>query len=335
VTAARRFSVEEHVDGLRAGDRVMLGRTITLVESTRAEDNDKALAVLERILPRTGGAMRLGITGVPGVGKSSFIEALGMHLIEAGHRIAVLAIDPSSRRSGGSIMGDKTRMERLGRDERAFIRPSPSAGSLGGVARKTREALLLCEAAGHDVIIVETVGVGQSETVVHSMVDFFLLLLLPNAGDLLQGIKRGIMELADAVAVNKADGANLEAARRARAEFELALHYLPPSSPAWHPPACICSALDGTGIAEIWERVLEHRRLLSADGELERKRREQSRSWMYDSIHAALAERFFRTDAVRTALPELERRVMDGSLSALSAADALLRLLEPERDGNR
>jgi LAO/AO transport system kinase len=255
VQARRRrrpeLGIDDHVEGILAGDRVILGRTITLIESLKPEHNDMALAVMERILPHTGKSIRIGITGVPGVGKSTFIEALGTLLTREGHRLAVLAIDPSSSISGGSIMGDKTRMEKLSADAHAFIRPSPSAGSLGGVARKTREAMLICEAAGFDVVLIETVGVGQSETLVHSMVDFFLLLMLAGAGDMLQGIKRGIMELADAVAITKADGDNLLASRRARHEYETALHYLTPSVPGWHPPVQTCSALTGEGIQEV------------------------------------------------------------------------------------
>ncbi len=321
---SRELSVEEHVDGILAGDRVILGKTITLIESLKAEHTRKALAVMERLLPHTGKAIRIGITGVPGVGKSSFIEALGSWLTERGHRIAVLAIDPSSQLSSGSIMGDKTRMEKLSVDPNAFIRPSPSAGSLGGVARKTREAMLVCEAAGFDVVFVETVGVGQSETMVHSMVDFFLLLMLAGAGDSLQGIKRGIMELADAVAINKADGDNLGPARLARSEYEGALHLMKYPAPDWHPPVLTCSALTRAGIAEIWESIEDYRRRMKENGWLEKKRREQALSWMHESIRQALQDRFREHPGVAELLPALETAVSTGEKPALLAAQRLL-----------
>lgn len=328
-TAKRRtpriLSVEEHVAGILAGDRVVLGKTITLFESLKPEHNRIAMAVMERILPHTGKAVRIGITGVPGVGKSSFIEALGSWLTEQGHRIAVLAIDPSSQLSRGSIMGDKTRMEKLSVDINAFIRPSPSAGSLGGVARKTREAMLVCEAAGFDAIFVETVGVGQSETMVHSMVDFFLLLMLAGAGDSLQGIKRGIMELADAVAINKADGDNIVNANRARAEYESALHLMKHSAPDWRPPVLTCSSLTRAGIPEIWDAVSEFRARMISNGWLERRRREQALAWMHESINEALRERFSSHPGVAALLPRLEDAVSTGTLPALLAAQRLLK----------
>ena len=322
--ASRALSVEEHVEGILSGDRVVLGKTITLIESLRPEHNRKAMAVMERLLPHTGHAVRIGITGVPGVGKSTFIEALGSWLTERGHRIAVLAIDPSSQISRGSIMGDKTRMEKLSVDANAFIRPSPSAGSLGGVARKTREAMFVCEAAGFDVVFVETVGVGQSETKVHSMVDFFLLLMLAGAGDSLQGIKRGIMELADAVVINKADGDNELHARSARSEYESALRLMKYPVPDWAPPVMTCSSLTRAGIPEVWASVEDFRARMHANGWLARKRREQAMAWMHDTIRQALQERFLTHPGVSTRMPELERQVSEGRVPALLAAQHLL-----------
>jgi LAO/AO transport system kinase len=320
----RELSIEEHVEGILSGDRVVLGKTITLIESLKPEHNRKALAVMERLLPHTGNAVRIGITGVPGVGKSTFIEALGSWLTERGHRIAVLAIDPSSQISSGSIMGDKTRMEKLSVDEKAFIRPSPSAGSLGGVARKTREAMLVCEAAGFDVVFVETVGVGQSETMVHSMVDFFLLLMLAGAGDSLQGIKRGIMELADTVVINKADGDNLAHAKRARSEYEGALHLMKYPAPDWSPPVLTCSALTRAGMEQIWETIENYRTRMSSNGWMEKKRREQALAWMHDSIRQALQDRFRAHAEVSALLPAMEAEVTAGRLPALLAAQRLL-----------
>lgn len=327
----REWSVDEHVRGILAGDRVVLGKTITLIESLRPEHNARALRVMEQVLPHTGKALRIGITGVPGVGKSTFIEALGSLLTARGHRVAVLAIDPSSTRSRGSIMGDKTRMERLSVDPMAFIRPSPSAGSLGGVARKTREAMLLCEAAGFDTVFIETVGVGQSETMVHSMVDCFLLLMLAGAGDQLQGIKRGIMELADAIAINKADGDNVLAARAARAEYENALHLMSYPWPDWSPPVLTCSAVSGDGMEEVWATIAAFGERMTANGVLEQKRREQALAWMHDTIRQSLHEHFAAHAGVAALLPELERRVAEGALPPLLAAQ---RLLETFLGGN-
>lgn len=321
---ARTLSVDEHVEGIRNGDRVVLGKTITLIESRKAEHNRKALEVMRRLAPYTGKAIRVGITGVPGVGKSTFVEALGTWLCGQGHQVAVLAIDPSSRISSGSIMGDKTRMERLSVMPNAFIRPSPSAGSLGGVARKTREAMLVCEAAGFDVVLIETVGVGQSETMVHSMVDCFLLLMLAGAGDQLQGIKRGIMELADVVAINKADGDNARAAQAARAEYEMALHLMKYPTPGWQPPVLTCSALTGNGIAEIWNGIDQFRVVMNASGWLQRKRREQALAWMHDAIRDSLQDHFFAHAQVAAMREDLEREVAEGSTPPLLAAQRLL-----------
>lgn len=308
---------------LLAGKRRALARAITLIESTRPNHRAEAEALLTEVLPHTGRSIRLGISGVPGVGKSSFIETFGAQLIEEGHRIAVLAIDPSSRRTGGSILGDKTRMEELARNPDAFIRPSPTGGSLGGVARRTREAMLACEAAGFDVVIVETVGVGQSETAVADMVDLFLLLLLPSGGDELQGIKKGVVEIADLVVVNKADGDMTEAAARAAAEYQSALRMLRPLSAAWQVPVLRCSALTGTGIAEVWQAVGRYQAALGEDG-LACRRAEQARAWLWSEIDDTLLACFRRHPAVSEALPALERAVMAGEVTPGLAAERLL-----------
>ncbi len=308
--------LEEHRDGVLAGDRVALGRALTLVESQRAEDQRLAQALLVALQPHTGGAYRVGVTGVPGVGKSTFIDALGFELVEAGHRVAVLAVDPSSRLSGGSILGDKTRMARLAVHERAFVRPSPSSGSLGGVAHKTREAMLVCEAAGYDVLLVETVGVGQSETLVADMVDFFLFLALAGAGDELQGVKRGILEMAELVAVNKADGDNLPAARRARKELAMALHLLRPRSVHWTPPVLTCSALTGEGLDEIWAHVEEHRRRLEASGERAARRAAQLVRWTWALVEEGLRRRVEESQAAVHLEQELAAGIVTPTLAA-------------------
>jgi LAO/AO transport system kinase len=307
---------------LRDGDRASLARAITLVESKRPDHQQAAHHLVQELLPDTGKAMRVGITGSPGVGKSTSIDALGTYLTEKGHRVAVLAVDPSSSRTGGSILGDKTRMARLAMDPNAFIRPSPAAGSLGGVAAKTRETMLICEAAGFDVILVETVGVGQSETAVSDMTDFFLVLMLPGGGDELQGIKKGVVELADMIAVNKADGDNVKRAKAAAGEYRAALHILTPRSPTWSPPVITYSGLTGDGIAGLWDQVLAHRQQLSAVGEFAQRRREQQVKWMW----AMLEDRFhlrLKTDAkLRTRLPAIEKAVADGTLApALAVAE--------------
>jgi LAO/AO transport system kinase len=322
---------ETYVEGILAGDRVVLSRTITLIESTRADHQAVGQAVLERCLPHTGGAVRVGITGVPGVGKSTFIDALGMHLIDGGHRLAVLAIDPSSARTKGSILGDKTRMERLAASPQAFIRPSPAGGSLGGVAAKTRETMLLCEAAGFDVVFVETVGVGQSETTVHSMVDFFLLLVLAGAGDELQGIKRGIIEMADAIAVTKADGANVVRAQAAHAEYRSALSLYPLPASGVRPTVLTASARTGEGLDAVWQAVVAYRARTVETGYFDRKRREQARHWMHQTIEQQLLERFFASEAVRNALPDVEAAVLAGRLSSFAAAQQLLACYRAER----
>ncbi|HRP97523.1 MAG TPA: methylmalonyl Co-A mutase-associated GTPase MeaB [Rhodocyclaceae bacterium] len=314
------------VDGVRARRLRALAKTITLIESSREDHQARARAVIEALLPATGGAMRVGISGVPGVGKSTFIEALGLHLIEQGHRVAVLAVDPSSSVSGGSILGDKTRMELLSQRPEAFIRPSPSSGSLGGVAEKTRETMLVCEAAGFDVIIVETVGVGQSETAVAGMTDIFCLLQLPNAGDDLQAIKKGIMELADLIAINKAD-LDPAAAMRAQAQMKTALHLLRPTSPNWSPPVLTLSALKKDGVATFWDTVCRYRDTMTASGEFEAKRRQQARAWMWELIDAGLRSRFRRHPAVAAELPRLQVAVEAGETTPAAAAIELLRHL--------
>jgi LAO/AO transport system kinase len=307
--------------GVVSGDRASLARAITLVESRKAEHRTRAAALLQAVLPRTGNAIRVGVTGVPGVGKSTTIDALGTMLTGKGHRVAVLAVDPSSSRSGGSILGDKTRMARLAVDPNAFIRPSPSSGTLGGVAARTRETMLLCEAAGFDVVLVETVGIGQSETVVSDMTDFFLTLMLPGAGDELQGIKKGVLELSDMIAVNKADGDNRARAQAAAAEYLSALHILQPSSPVWSPPVVLISGLDEEGLDTIWENILEHRRRTSAAGEFAARRRAQQVKWMW----AMLEDRFLarlRGDArMRSRIAEIEQRVADGRMAPTAAVE--------------
>ena len=319
---------DQLVDDLRAGNRRALAKAITLVESTRADHRVQGQQLLDRLLPYTGSAARVGITGVPGVGKSTFIEAFGLHLIEAGKRVAVLAVDPSSARSGGSILGDKTRMARLSVRAEAFIRPSPSSGSLGGVARRTREAMLVCEAAGYDVVIVETVGVGQSEVTVASMVDFFLVLMLPGAGDELQGIKKGIIEIADALAVNKCDGDNVGRANRAAAEYRAALRLFRHASPSWDPPVLTVSALEARGMDEVWHVIQAHRTALDASGELTHKRQQQQHAWFWSMLRDGLEQAFLRRADVRATLPEVEEAVGGGRMTPTAAAQRLLALLE-------
>jgi LAO/AO transport system kinase len=309
---------------LREGDRRALARSITLVESARADRRAEAAALLDAVMPATGGAVRVGISGTPGSGKSTFIDELGSHLTRTGHRVAVLAVDPSSRRSGGSIMGDKTRMERLARDPAAFIRPSPSGGTLGGVARRTREAGLLCEAAGFDVVLIETVGVGQSETVVADMVDCFVLVAAPGGGDELQGIKRGIMELADVIVVNKADGDLLPAAQRAVADHRHAAHLMRPKHPGWTVPVVATSALEGTGVDEVWSEVERFEAHLRTDGGLDRLRSAQSVAWMWSEMSERLVDAFRRDERVAKRLTDVEAAVRDGRLSPTTAAHELL-----------
>jgi len=317
------------VEGVLAGDRTVLARAITVVESELPADGELAAHLLDAILPHTGRSLRVGITGIPGAGKSTFIDALGMHLVrDRGENVAVLSIDPSSPISGGSILGDKTRMERLAVEERAFIRPSPSGGHLGGVARRTRETLLLCEAAGYRNILVETVGVGQSETAVRSMTDFFLLLMLAGAGDELQGMKRGIIEMLDGMAINKADGDNLARAERARADYASALHLFPASPGGWTPRVLTCSALHGDRIADVWLMVLDHHALLSASGFLERQRREQALEWMNELVVLGLTGAFRNDRAVAARWPALQDEVRRGHATPFAASRELLGLFQ-------
>ena len=315
------------IEGVRKRDRRLLSKTITLIESARPDHQQLARQIVDELLPHTGRAIRLGITGVPGVGKSTFIESLGMSLVGNGHRVAVLAVDPSSSRSGGSVMADKTRMERLAVEDRAFIRPSPSGGTLGGVARKTRETMLVCEAAGFDVIIVETVGVGQSETTVASMVDFFLVLMLAGAGDELQGIKRGVLELADAIAINKADGDNLERVKQTRQDLEIAMHLVAQDTPTWHTPVLTCSSVTEGGTRCVWETVLDHREKFKATGEFDQRRRAQALEWMWTLVDEGLHARFRENKQIKAQIPVVAGQVEKEQISPSAAARMLLALL--------
>jgi len=320
--------VDALATGVEGGDRRLLAKAITLVESTHADHQDAAQRLLERLLPRTGAAVRIGITGVPGVGKSTFIEAFGLYLIGLAKRVAVLTIDPSSARTGGSILGDKTRMARLSAAPEAFIRPSPSGGSLGGVARRTREAMLVCEAAGYDVIVVETVGVGQSEIAVSGMVDFFLVLMLAGAGDELQGIKKGILEIADALAINKADGANAALAQQAASQYIAALNLFRHASPTWDPPVVTVSGLEGRGMDTIWGILQDHHVKLTATGELAAKRRDQQRAWFWNVVEEGIKARFLGRKDVRALLVELETAVASCTTSPTAAARRVLALVD-------
>lgn len=324
----RKLSLQEYVNGITEGNRTVLSRAITMIESTKPEHREMAQEIIEACLPKTGNSIRIGITGVPGVGKSTFIESLGTFLTGKGHKLAVLAIDPSSTRTKGSILGDKTRMESLANNPGAFIRPSPTAGSLGGVARKTRETIYLCEAAGYDTIFIETVGVGQSETAVHSMVDFFLLLMLAGAGDELQGIKRGIMEMADAIAINKTDSSNQKQVQQAVREYKNALHLYPPTESGWAPKVTTCSALENRGIEEIWEMIEEYVASVKGNGYFTSNRNRQSRHWMYETINNRLKDSFYSDPAVKNQLEEVEKKVLDGDISSFKAARYLLKLHE-------
>jgi LAO/AO transport system kinase len=318
------IKLHDIADGVRAGSVRSLAKAITLIESRNLDHSLAATTLLDELLPATGNSIRIGISGVPGVGKSTFIEAFGMHLLESGHKVAVLAVDPSSQVSGGSILGDKTRMEDLARQSNAYIRPSPAGETLGGVARKTRETMLVCEAAGYDVIIVETVGVGQSEITVASMVDFFLLLQLPNAGDELQGIKRGVMEIADAIIINKSEGDNRPRAELSRQQYVNALHLLKPKSPNWQVPALLCSALHNQGIAEIWDMIEDFRQRMLQSGELENKRKLQARDWMWTLLMEDLKEMFLRDQKVEDLLAQVQEAVASGATTPSAAARRLL-----------
>jgi LAO/AO transport system kinase len=320
------MDTQDFIDGVLAKNRRIVAKTITLIESSLPSHQKKAKVIIDALLPYAGKAVRIGITGVPGVGKSTYIESFGMQLVNQGHRVAVLAVDPSSSKSGGSIMGDKTRMERLSLESEAFIRPSPSGGTLGGVARRTRETIIVCEAAGFDVLIVETVGVGQSETTVASMVDFFLVLMLAGAGDELQGIKKGVLELADAIAINKADGNNVENAKKAKSEYEKALGLLTPSSKTWYPPVLTCSAVTLDGIDEIWQTILDHRKKIEASGELAEKRSKQALDWMWALVEEGLVDRFYKNSKVKKSLPKIVKSVKNGKTGPTVAAHKLLYL---------
>jgi len=324
---ARTQQPSDLARGIREGNRATLARAITLIESKRADHRHSAHLLVQELLPVTGNAVRLGITGAPGAGKSTTIDALGTYLTGLGHKVAVLAVDPSSSRTGGSILGDKTRMARLAVDDNAFIRPSPSSGTLGGVAAKTRETMLICEAAGYDVLIVETVGVGQSETTVADMTDFFLVLMVAGAGDELQGLKKGIVELADMIAVNKADGDNIARAKLAAADYRAALHILAPRSPSWSPPVTTYSALTGEGIAQLWAQVLAHKEKMTASGELAERRREQQVKWMWTMLEERLTARLRSDPAVRAKVRHAEAQVAAGKLAPTLAVEEIAQLL--------
>ncbi len=324
---AHRIAIDDYVQGIAGGDRALLARAITLVESSNPEHSQVARQVLQRLLPRTGKAIRLGITGVPGVGKSTTIDQLGMNLIAEGKSVAVLAIDPTSKRTGGSILGDKTRMNALALERNAFIRPSPSSGTLGGVTRKTRETMALVEAAGFDVVIVETVGVGQSEVAVADMVDFFLVLLLAGGGDDLQGIKKGIIELADMIAINKADGDNLKRAERAASDYRGALQIFTPHAATWFPPVVCISGLDNRGLAELWGKIIEHRTTMTATGQFDQRRQAQAVAWMRDMLETRLMAAMTSNPGVAESLPAIEASVANGTLLPTLAVDRIMGLM--------
>ena len=330
----KTLSVVQYVEGILNGDITILSQAVTLVESSKPDHQEIAQEIILKCLPFSGNSVRIGITGVPGVGKSTFIEAMGKYITSKGEKLAVLAIDPSSERTKGSILGDKTRMEELSADPLAYIRPSPSAGSLGGVARKTREIIILCEAAGFSHIFIETVGVGQSETAVHSMVDFFLLLMLAGAGDELQGIKRGIMEMADAITINKADGNNIEKAGLARIQYQNALHLFPATESGWVPKVLTCSAYLKTGISEIWETINEYMLKTKANNYFQHRRNEQAKFWMYETINEQLRNDFYQNEVISEKLGEAEGKVLKEELSSFVAARKLLDLYDQIRKNN-
>jgi LAO/AO transport system kinase len=329
MTAPKKPSAEIKLmtKDLLAGSRAALARAITLIESRRGDHQAAARHLVQALLPETGKAVRVGITGSPGVGKSTTIDALGMYLIEQGHKVAVLAVDPSSARTGGSILGDKTRMARLAASEKAYIRPSPASGTLGGVAAKTREAMLLCEAAGFGVVLVETVGIGQSETAVCDMTDFFLALMLPGAGDELQGIKKGLVELADMIAINKADGDNIKRADLAAAEYRGALHILTPRSEHWYPPVITYSALTGTGIDVMWQKILDHRAAMNASGDFAQRRRQQQIKWMWSMLEQRMMARLRADPAIRAKVKKIEAEVADGRITPALASEQIVDML--------
>lgn len=330
----RQLSVQQYFDGILQGDITILSQAVTLVESSKPEHQEIAQEIIVRCLPFSGNSVRIGITGVPGVGKSTFIEAMGKYITSQGKKLAVLAIDPSSGKTKGSILGDKTRMEDLSIDPNAYIRPSPSAGSLGGVARKTRETIVLCEAAGFNHIFIETVGVGQSETAVHSMVDFFLLLMLAGAGDELQGIKRGIMEMADAITINKADGNNIEKAGLARIQYSNALHLFPAAESGWNPRVLTCSAYMKTGISEIWKTIGEYLDHVKNNGYFQHRRNEQSKFWMYETINEHLRNNFYQNEQIKSLMVESENKVLKAEISSFVAAKKLIDFYDQIRKKN-
>lgn len=322
----RKLEIKDYIDGVLQNDRTILARTITLIESNSSVHNETAQKVLKELLPQTGKSLRIGITGFPGAGKSSFIETFGLYLINLGYKVAVLAIDPSSTVTKGSILGDKTRMEKLSRETNSFIRPSPSSGTLGGVARKTRETMLVCEAAGYDVILVETVGVGQSETTVRSMVDFFLLLMIAGAGDELQGIKKGVIELADAILINKADGDNKPKTILAKSEFSMALHYLLPATKGWKTEAEICSALTGEGIKEFWTSVQKFKETVIGNGVFAERRNQQNINWMLSMVEEKILSDFYNNKNIKIELKRVTEKILEGKLLPTEASEMLLKI---------
>lgn len=335
VPLRKKLSVEDYVEGVKRGDRMILAKAITLIESNAPKDFDKAQRVLQALLPRTGHSLRIGITGVPGAGKSTFIEAFGQLLCQQGYKVAVLAVDPTSSITGGSILGDKTRMQKLSREPNCFIRPSPSGGTLGGVARKSRETMMLCEAAGCNVILVETVGVGQSETTVRSMVDFFMLVVLTGAGDDLQGIKKGIMELADAIVVNKADGDNLERAKVTQGEYERMVEFIRPATEGWTTHAYRCSALKKTGLLELWAVMREFEKVTKKSGAFDNRRKRQIISWVHTMIDEHLHNLFYEDPVIKGRLPEVKAAVLAGVVSPSQAVAELIKTFDIDRAAAR
>ena len=320
----KEIDPEFYIQGVLKNNRRIIAKTITLIESSLARDKSISFEIVKKLIPYSGKSIRIGITGIPGVGKSTFIENFGLLLSNSGHKVAVLAVDPTSRKSGGSILGDKTRMEKLSAHKNTFIRPSPAGKTLGGVAAKTRETMLVCEAAGYDVILVETVGVGQSETTVSTMVDFFLVLLIAGAGDELQGIKKGILEIADAIAINKADNNNIERAEKAKKIYEMALHLLIPSASSWNTPVLTCSSVTENGTENVWETIVAHNKFLKETGEFDHKRKEQAVEWMWNLVDNGLKKKFMETSIIKKEIPKVSKKVKQGLISPSAAAEELL-----------